>query len=153
MKKLAVALVLVSACRTVPVTNMGGSSQPGPGPGAVSPQAAVEQMLAAAKAQDLQAISAVWGDEHGLMRDRTPRNEVESRTFILACILRADTQKVGAAEPAGNGHMLVNADLTQGGKSGSTRFEVAATAQRRWLVTNVDVQSLQNAGFCGRKGD
>jgi hypothetical protein len=137
---LAVALVL-SACRTVPV---------GVVPGATSPRGAVEHMLAAARSQDLQGISAVWGDENGLTRDRTDRAEVESRTFIIACVLKSDSQKVGEPSSAGNGRFLVPADLTQGRNSGSTRFTTVRTKEGRWLVQDVDLPALQNKGFCTR---
>lgn len=149
MRRFALFICLLAACRTVPV----GMSTSGSGVGAASPQAAVEQMLAAARAQDLQAITAVWGDEQGLMRDRTPRDELESRAFIIACVLKNDTEKVGEAAPAGNGHMFVTADLTQGKNAGSIRFELAPTRARRWLVTNFDVSVLQNRGFCSRPGE
>ncbi|MEA3247383.1 MAG: hypothetical protein U9Q74_14610, partial [Gemmatimonadota bacterium] len=80
MKRLIILLCAAAACRSAP---------PGLQVGTSDPRGAVEQMLAAAKAQDLQAITAVWGDERGLLRDHTPREEVESRSFILACLLRS----------------------------------------------------------------
>lgn len=149
MRRLALLTCLLAACRTVPA---GGNAAPGVAVGAASARAAVEQLLAAASAQDLQAVTAIWGDERGLMRDRTPRGELESRAYIIACVLRSDTRKVGDAAPAGNGHMFVTADLTQGQNSGSIRFEVAPYGRGRWLVTNFDVSVLQNKGFCSRPG-
>lgn len=148
MRRFALLLCLLAACRSVP-------ARPGPGGasvGAASPRAAVEQMLAAARAQDLQAITAVWGDEQGLVRDRTPHQEVEERAFIIACVLRNDTEKVGDASPAGNGRMFVTADLTQGKNAGTLRFELAPVRGGRWLVANFDVSVLQNKGFCSRPG-
>jgi hypothetical protein len=143
MKRLLLLAVLVSACRTVPV-------RPAATPGSSSPKGAVEQMLSAAKVQDLQAITAVWGDENGLARDRNPPAEIESRAFIMACVLKSDTQKVGEPAPAGNGRIMVNADLTQGGNSGSTRFMTVRTKEGRWVVQDVDLPALQNKGFCSK---
>lgn len=140
-----VPVVLVAVgCRTVQMT--GGTS------GAGSPKGAVEQMLAAANSQDLQAISAVWGDETGLVRDRTDRTEVESRTFIMACVLKSSSQKVGDPQPDGTGRMILTADLTQGANSATTRFLTAKAKDGRWLVSNVDLPALQNRGFCSRPG-
>jgi hypothetical protein len=143
MKRLIILLCAAAACRSAPSGLQVGTSDP---------RGAVEQMLAAARAQDLQAITAVWGDERGLVRDRTSREEVESRSFILACLLRSDSHTLGPAMPATGGHVFVNADLVQGKLKATTRFELAPTPGRRWLVTNVDVQALQNAGFCSRPG-
>lgn len=150
MRRIALLTCLLAACRTVPVATSAPSTSAGAG--AASPTAAVEQMLSAARAQDLQAITAVWGDENGLVRDRTPKDEVESRAFIIACVLRNDTRKVGDASPAGHGRVFVTADLTQGKSAGSLRFEVAPTTGGRWLVANFDVSVLQNKGFCSRPG-
>jgi hypothetical protein len=148
VKRLIVAAFILSACRTVqvPMTSMamGGSS---------TPRSAVEQMLNAAKNQDLQGISAVWGDESGLTRDHNPRAEIESRTFIMACVLKNDTQKIGDPAPAGNGRMMVTAELTQGTNSGATRFMTARTKDGRWLVSDVDLPALQNKGFCAKSGE
>lgn len=142
MKRYAAFLILVAAgCRTVPLTTAVGAS---------TPRGAVEQMLAAAAAQDLQAISAVWGSEAGLARDNLDRAEVESRTFIMACVLRSDSRQFRDPTPAGNGRVFVPVDLTQGTNKGSTRFETARTRDGRWLVANVELQTLQNSGFCTR---
>ncbi len=107
-------------------------------------------ILAAANAQDLQAISAVFGDETGLARDRNSREATESRSFIMACVLKNDSRTLSDPQPLGNGRMIVTADLTQGKNSGSIRFEVAPTKDARWLVANFDLSVLQNKGFCGR---
>ncbi len=143
VKKLAAVVVLALGCRTVPAGPMFGSP---------TPRGAVEQMLAAAKAQDLQAITAVFGDESGLVRDRESRETVEQRAVIIACILKADTQRISEPMAAGNGRVSMNVDLTQGTNSGSTRFEAARAKDGRWLVANMDLPALQNKGFCKRPG-
>jgi hypothetical protein len=107
-------------------------------------------MLAGAKAQDLQAVTAVWGDETGLNRDKWDRPQLESRAFIVTCVLKNDTAKVTDTQSAGNGRFLVAVDLTQGKNSGSTRFQAARTKEGRWLVADVDIVALQNKGFCSR---
>src|SRR5687767_12054396 len=58
--------------------------------GARSSEAAVTQFLAGARAQDLQAMSAVFGDENGPLRDREDRTAMEQRLIIMACHLRHD---------------------------------------------------------------
>ncbi|MDA1081226.1 MAG: hypothetical protein O2973_06045 [Gemmatimonadetes bacterium] len=143
MKRIIALVCVVIGCRTVPGAMATGSA---------SPRAAAELMLAGAKIQDLQTILSVFGDETGLVRDRESRDVVESRAFILACVLKSDSQKLSDAQPLGTGRMIVMADLTQGSNSATTRFELAPTKDGRWLVTNVDIQALQNKGFCARPG-
>ena len=66
VRALVAGVLLVglgSGCRTVQVSNAQAV-------GAGTPTDAVEMMLAAAQRQDLQAMSAVWGDEQGMTRDR-----------------------------------------------------------------------------------
>ena len=141
MKRIVALICVVIGCRSVPA---------GMATGAASPRAAVEVLLAGANAQDLQAISAVFGDETGLARDRNSRDVTESRSFIMACVLKSETRRLSDAQPVGNGRMFVSADLTQGTNSGTIRFEVAPTSAGRWLVANFDLSVLQNRGFCAR---
>jgi hypothetical protein len=141
VKRIALAILCLSACRSGAINTAAGAS---------TPQAAVEQMLAGAKAQDLQAVTAVWGDETGLNRDKWDRAQLESRAFIVTCVLKNDTAKITETQSAGNGRFLVSADLTQGKNSASTRFHAARTKEGRWLVADVDIVTLQNKGFCGR---
>ena len=143
MKRIAALLCVVIGCRTVPMANA---------PGATTPRATVEALLAAANAQDLQAVSAVLGDEMGLLRDREGRAEMESRAFIIACVLKNDSNRIGDAQPLGNGRMILSADLTQGKNSGTIRFELAPTKNMRWLAANFDLSVLQNKGFCEQPG-
>ncbi|MBM4194838.1 MAG: hypothetical protein FJ202_10735 [Gemmatimonadetes bacterium] len=145
-KALLISLVLVG-CRTVPVGMTSAASV-----GAGAPRGAVEQMLVAAQQQDLQAIAAVWGDERGLTRERLDRNELESRTFIMACVLRHETRKLGDPQPAANGRVFITAELKQGANTGEARFIAARTGAGRWLVSDVDLPALQNKGFCTRPG-
>ncbi|MFI5312247.1 MAG: hypothetical protein ACHQQ3_13485 [Gemmatimonadales bacterium] len=136
-------LVLAAACHR--------ASTSGPLAGAVSPRAAVEQFLAAAKAQDMQAIGAVWGDENGAMRDRTKRDELEKREVVMLSLLRHDQARLSepAAAPAGRVTMLV--DLTQGQLKANVKFTTAKGPSNRWFVADFDTGLLQNQGFGGKR--
>jgi hypothetical protein len=150
-RTLAILMIAAAGCRTVPMgtsTTTGGGG--GGGAGAATPQDAVAGMLAGAKAGDLQAMTAYWGDEQGLNRNKWSRDEVESRAFILQCVLKSDTNKISTPLLGPNGHMYLSVDLTQGKSTATTRFETARTRDGRWLVANMDVVTLQNKGFCSR---
>ena len=154
MKSLAavvMALVVSAGCRTVPM-NASSTSPSTSMVGAATPKGAVEMMLTAAKMQDIQAMSAVWGDEKGMTRDRVDRNELETRSIGLICLLKHESEKIGEPQQASGGRFLINADLVQGSNSATTTFTLARSPAGRWLVTTFDVIALQNKGFCKRTG-
>lgn len=119
----------------------------GPEAGAISSTAAVEQYLAAAKAQDLQALSAVWGNAEAPVRDREDRQQLERRLLIITCHLRHDGSLIGVAQPGASGKLLHRVELTQGGKKASPMFTtVRNTKTGRWFVEDFDFKST--ASFC-----
>lgn len=135
---LLTLLVAIVACRRT----VGG-----PEAGATSSVAAVEQFLSAAKAQDLQAMSAVWGNAASPVRDRVDRQQLERRLMIMTCHLRHDGSRIGAAQTAPAGKLTHRVDLTQGAKKASPVFTtVRNTKTGRWFVEDFDFQSM--ASFC-----
>jgi hypothetical protein len=115
--------------------------------GAGSSDAAVQQFLFAAKAQDLQAMSAVWGDEQGATRDRVDRSEMEQRLMIMVCHLRHDESRIGAAANGEAGRILHRVELTQGEKKAAPLFTAVRNAQSgRWYVYDIELQAL--SGWC-----
>src|SRR5579883_1210574 len=60
------AAAVTVACRSTPTRPSGDLS------GAPSARGAVERFLAAVRAQDLQAMSVVWGTKNGPSRDALP---------------------------------------------------------------------------------
>lgn len=144
MRRLAVVLVFAAACRSsAPVAD--GSQA-----GAASPRAAVDQYLAAAKAQDLQALGAVWGDEKGPTRDRTPRAQLEQLEFIQLCLLHHDQARVGEPTGAPGGRFAFMVEMTQGTLKANVPFTTAKGPSNRWFVQDFDAKLLQNMGFCKR---
>lgn len=119
----------------------------GPEAGATSSEAAVQQFLFAAKAQDLQAMSAVWGNAESPVRDRADRQQLERRLLLMTCHLRHDESRIGAGNSGEAGKVLHRVDLTQGDKKASPVFTtVRNTRTGRWFVEDFDFQAT--AGFC-----
>ncbi len=119
----------------------------GPEAGATSSDGAVQQFLFAAKAQDLQAMSAVWGNAESPVRDRAPRQELERRLLLMTCHLRHDESRIGTGQAGEAGKVLYRVDLTQGDKKASPTFTtVKNTKTGRWFVEDFDFQSLSS--FC-----
>ena len=162
MKSLAAFLtiaVVSSACRHVPETTLSAGASNAPSPsnstsmvGASTPKGAVEMMLTAAKMQDIQALSAVWGDEQGMTRDRVDRKELEMRSIDLICLLKHDSEHLGEPAQAAGNRFIIATELVQGTNTATTNFLVARSSAGRWLVTTFDVVALQNKGFCKKTG-
>jgi hypothetical protein len=140
VRRLAVILVLAAACHTAPVGNSLG--------GAESPRAAVEKYLAAARAQDLQALGVVWGDEKGPTRDRIPRTQLDQLELIHICLLKHDQARISEPSQSVGGRFTMQVDLTQGQLKANVKFTAAKGPSDRWYVQDFDSQLLQNAGFC-----
>lgn len=135
---LVALLVLVAGCRA----RYGGEAT-----GATTSDAAVQQFLFAAKAQDLQAMSAVWGDADAPTRDRVDRTEMERRLIIMTCHLRHDESRIGAGQPGAGGTVVHRVDVTQGDKKASPTFTtVRNTRSGRWYVSDFEIQAV--SGFC-----
>ena len=95
MRKLVAAALLMmsAACRSAPTVKSGPST------GASSPRAAVDGFLGAVKAQDLQAMSTVWGNVKGPARDAIERAELEKRELIMQCYLNHDSYRIVSEAP------------------------------------------------------
>jgi hypothetical protein len=153
VKRSILLLVLVAACRTVPVGNPGSAGVTSAGTasgaaGASSPLGALNLFLAAAKSQDLQALSSVWGDENGPARDRNPRREFEQSQLVLLCLVHNDRATVGELRQAENGRFVTSVDMVQGTSKATVSYTLAKTPAGRWFVQSVDAKTLQNSGFC-----
>ena len=117
--------------------------------GAADPVLAIRGFLAAAKAQDIQALGALWGDVQGPARDRMERSEAEKRELIMTCYLKHDRFDIIGDAPNPGGARAVAVSLTLGDKTRSTNFDVVQGPQRRWYVQNVDLKPLQE--FCSQR--
>ena len=155
VKKLITAAVVLCACSsssTVTKTAPSPAAAPvvsGNQTGAADPVLAIRGFLAAAKAQDIQALGALWGDAQGPARDRMERTEAEKRELIMACYLKHDRYDIVGDAPNPGGTRAVVVSLTLGNQTRSANFEVVQGPGRRWYVQNVDLKSLQD--FCARR--
>lgn len=139
MKRLAVVLVLLSAaCRGAPSGLMTG---------AATPEAAVTAFIAAGKAQDLQAMSAVWGTNHGSVRETMPRADIERREMIMMRLLCQDQHRITGTSPGIGGQRIVNVELSRGSNALNRRFTTVEGPSGRWYVNDFEIdEALQR--FC-----
>lgn len=118
-------------------------------PGAESSEQAVAQFLSGARSEDLQAISAVWGNDLAPARERMDRRELEQRLLIFTRCLRHDASLVGVARRGENGRTVHDVEMTQGAKKATVAFKTIRNVRSgRWYVEEFDLEAARP--FCAR---
>lgn len=149
MRKLISVLLLLAACRSAQPAPAGTRPTPsGNQTGAATARAAVQSFLASVRAEDLQAMSAVWGTTDGPARDALPRPELEKRELIMMCYFRHDSSRILEEAPGTAGKTVFAVELKRGGLTGSTNFYVVPGPKGRWYVESADLTPLRR--FCTR---
>jgi hypothetical protein len=141
-KLLLIGVLLVGACTSrttvespVTVPSPTPTSTGSSAPGAASPRLAVDAFLAAVRGQDLQAMSGVWGDKNGPVRDAKvmSREDMEQRELYLIRCLKHDSFRVTGDTPAVDNERLLRVELVRGTLVRSTDFSLARGGDR-WYV-------------------
>jgi len=131
VRKLVIVVALAaSACRPGAVNPAEGTSQTG----APSPRGAVEGYLAAVRAQDLQALGAMWGDSRGSARGFVDREQFDRRVFLLQCITSHDRYRILAGPVERADTMMFEVELTKGDKTARTTAKTIQGPAARWYV-------------------
>ncbi len=142
MKKLLLASIslAVAACG-------GRAAGPGPGnqlTGAVAPRVAAEQFMRAVAAQDLQAMSVVWGTEKGAAREQMDREELDKRLIIIQGCYTHDAFQVVDESPGPNGRRFVKVEITRGRRTKTPSFELVQGPSNRWYVLDADFDTMKD---------
>lgn len=145
-KLLLIGLLFAGACKTrtteMPATLPSPSPAPASAsaPGAGSPRLAVDAFLKAVRAQDLQALSAIWGNKDGPVRSSKTmtREEVEQREIYLIKCLRHDSQRVLGDSPAAGGERVLQVELMQGTTRSVMDFFTVQGGDR-WYVRSANL--------------
>jgi hypothetical protein len=150
VKKLAILLLLVAAssCRRQVVVTSPPAGDANV-PGAATPREAVQRFMAAAKAQDLQAMSMIWGTTAGSARSTMAQQEIEQREVIMIGCLKYDTYRITAEGPAANAERVIAVELKYKDLTRSTNFYVTQGPSKRWYVRAFDLDSVRD--ICVRK--
>jgi len=131
----ALALLVLAACHSAP---RGAVIQPG----APTPAVAIERFLGAAKSQDLQALSMIWGTEKGPARDVVDKSQIEKRELIMMCYLNHDTYRVKSEGLAPEGKRVFNVELQRGQMARTTAFTTVQGPASRYYVESVALEPL-----------
>lgn len=136
VKRSLIAFVMIlAAC---------GPKTGGPLTGAPAPRTAVEQFLAAVRAQDLQAMSIIWGSEKGPARDLIDRKELEKRELVMQCMLTHDQFRVLSETPSTAGKRVFRVELKRGPITRATNFTTAQGPSERWYVESADLEPVRD---------
>jgi hypothetical protein len=114
--------------------------------GAATPRAAVTEFLDAVKAQDIQAMSVIFGTSHGPSRDNIERSELEKRLVILQCYFTHDTFRIVDESAGEGGHRIVSTELTRGSNTRTPKFYAIQGPGNRWYVDNMEIAAVRD--FC-----
>lgn len=143
MRKKLVALLLLAApafvaCRSSAPLNAGQ------GGGAVTSNAAVDQFLGAARAQDIQAMSLIWGTENGPARTTVPRDQLERRIVSMMCHLRHERYRLVDETTVLQGQRRITVDLTAGNLTRRTNIVTVPANTGGWYVLSADLEPLRD---------
>ena len=143
-RTLSIVLLLASAaCRSHVVEEPGATPSPVPAVVVNGPRPAVDAFMSAIKAQDLQALSAAWGDKTGSVRDNgvIPRADLEQRELVLIRCFRNDSYRILGESQATDGERSVQLELTRGTATRIVDFLVTRGPDR-WYVRHANVADL-----------
>ncbi|HEX2721306.1 MAG TPA: hypothetical protein VHM24_00200, partial [Gemmatimonadaceae bacterium] len=136
MKRTLLVLFVLTGCSraaTTTTTSTGPVGAAPPAPTAAAPRSgdqltgaptarlAVEQFLNAVRAQDIQAMSIIFGTGRGPSRDNMNREELEKRLVILQCYFNHDKFRILGESPGDGGHRVIATELTRGTNTRSPR--------------------------------
>ena len=113
MKKLAIVLLVVAAAchRKVVVQTAPPGTVDVNTAGSATPRDALQKFLAAAKAQDVQALGKAMGSADGPLIATQPQDQVEMRAVIMFCYLHHDSYTITREIAASGGDRIVTAEL------------------------------------------
>ena len=147
MKKLAIVLLLVAAgCRRTVVV---GSATTVKDPGAPTPREAVDRFMSAAKTQDLQAMSLVWGTNAGPTIETMGKEERDQREIIMMCYLKHDSYRIKGEAPSTEGDRILAMEVKFKDLTRSTTFKATKAQSSRWFVRQFDDEALRD--ICAKK--
>jgi hypothetical protein len=114
--------------------------------GAPTARQAAQAFLDAGKAQDLQALSAVWGSSQGPLRNTEDRAKLEKRELIMMCFFQFNTDSIGSPAAAAGSRIVFPVTLTRGSIARTTTITTMPGPGSRWYVETIDLPKIE--AFC-----
>lgn len=144
MRKIFALLLVVGACAS---GARGGSNGVSGNQltGSAAPRLAVEQFLNAVRAQDIQAMSNIFGTSNGPARDNIDRAELEKRMLIMQCFFNNDKFRITGESNQGTKRVF-QFELTRGTRSRNTSAMTVLGPSERWYIETLDIAAVRD--FC-----
>jgi len=142
VRKWALFAIVAVACSRGP--GMGTSLT-----GAPTPRDAATMFMGAVKAQDLQAMGAVWGTAEGAARDHMERNQFDQRLVLLQHCYDHDRFQILDESLGSDGNRVVRVQVTRGSRTKTPAFKIVRGPSNRWYVLDTDYESVKD-DFCIR---
>ena len=105
--------------------------------------------MAAAKSENLDALSFVWGDQRGPARSTMSREQWEQREVIMMGCLKHDSYRVIAESPAAGGERMMTVELKFRDLTRSSNFYAVPGPDQRWFLKSFDIDPLM--AICQRR--
>jgi hypothetical protein len=136
--RLLLGAVLVTAC--------GGSAPRAVDQTVIAPTMTIERFLRAANQNDLDTMASLFGTRDGAIAVTWPRQEIDSRMFLLASVLRHSDYTIGAEQivPGRREEATrYQVRLTVSGERVDVPFTLVRTARsREWLIEDIDIERV-----------
>ncbi|MBA3656046.1 MAG: hypothetical protein H0W69_01690 [Gemmatimonadaceae bacterium] len=113
--------------------------------GSAAPRVAIEQFLNAVKAQDIQAMSSIFGTGSGPARDNIERAELEKRMLIMQCYFNHDKFRITGESNQG-AKRVFQIELTRGSRTRQTSALAVRGPSDRWYIETLDIAAVRD--FC-----
>ena len=123
----------------------GGYPSPPVAPAPATPEATVEQFMAAVNAADLGRMAELWGTENG-PSTVTGRNSPQTRQrqlTIMQRILQSDEHHIVGTDSAGAlpNQRIVNVELVKGSRRATVPFTMVAARVGGWLILAIALEA------------
>jgi hypothetical protein len=115
--------------------------------GAATARDAATQFMGAVKAQDLQAMGAVWGTASGPARDVLEREDLDKRLVLLQQCYDHDRFQILEESLGPQGTRNIRIQVTRGNTTRIPTFRVVQGPSNRWYVLDTDFPAVQGE-FC-----
>lgn len=133
------ALVILAACRSVPVDQLPATST---ATGAPTAHAAVDMYMTGMREGDFKLVGNIWGTRQTLAREHYSRAEFEKRVFVASCYLGWDGYRIASDRPIGEQSRMVTVRSTSAGQEREATLRVEESSSARWFVEGADLSGL-----------
>jgi len=144
LKYAVLCLTLVGTSASCSSRQVRASNSPPANP-EVATSLVIDQFLRAVKSNDLDTMARLFGTRDGSILERDPRDQVDSRMFALASVLRHDRYAIKGVEvvPGRRDEATrVIVATTIGDRTVDVPYTLVWTTDRIWLIEQIGIEAI-----------